>query len=68
MIEFNYSQPDCNVIKNLNEYLLLFYICDPAWENHAYVHKIHFFTTLIKISHLLCKLCKACKLYWIPNC
>ena len=39
-------------------------IWDPAWENYAYVHKIHLFT-LLQLSHFLCKLYKFCSSYWI---
>ena len=36
--------------------------CDPAWENRAYVHKVHLFT-LFQLSHHLCKLSVFCN--WI---
>ena len=40
--------------------------CDPAWENRAYVHKIHPFIFFCNcLSHLLYKLYKFCKLQWI---
>ena len=37
-------------------------ICDPAWENRAYVHKIHLFV-LWYISLLLFKILKFSKLH-----
>ena len=36
------------------------YICDQAWENRSYLHKIHLFILCGHVSFVLCVLSKIC--------